>query len=87
MGTTAMVIENAQSFEGHVCHGEDREMESILRCCGPSFQLEAIQFLRNATDAEDAVQDTLLSAYKHLDQFKEQAPFSTWLTAIVISSE
>ena len=41
MGTTAEVIENAQSLEGHVCHGEDRAMESILRCCGPSFQLKA----------------------------------------------
>jgi RNA polymerase sigma-70 factor (ECF subfamily) len=34
-------------------------------------------------DAEDAVQDALLSAYKHLDQFRGQAQMSTWLVAIV----
>jgi RNA polymerase sigma-70 factor (ECF subfamily) len=34
-------------------------------------------------DAEDAVQDALLSAYKHLDQFKGTAKMTTWLTAIV----
>jgi RNA polymerase sigma-70 factor, ECF subfamily len=86
MGTIAAVIENAQSFAGDVCHEEDREMGSILRRYGPSFQLKAFQYLRNATDAEDAVQDALLSAYKHMNQFKGQAQFSTWLTAIVINS-
>jgi RNA polymerase sigma-70 factor (ECF subfamily) len=42
--------------------------------------------LGNAADAEDAVQDALLSAYKHLDQFRGQAQISTWLTAIVSNS-
>jgi RNA polymerase sigma-70 factor (ECF subfamily) len=47
------------------------------------LQRRAYQQLGNAADAEDAVQDALLSAYKHLDQFKGQAQMSTWLTAIV----
>jgi hypothetical protein len=33
--------------------------------------------------ANHAVPDALLSAYKHLDQFKGQAQLSTWLTAVV----
>jgi L-glyceraldehyde 3-phosphate reductase len=37
-------------------------------------------------DAEDAVQDALLSAYKHLDQFKRTAKMTTWLTSIVTNS-
>ena len=37
----------------------------------------------DAHDAEDAVQDALLSAYKHLDQFKGTAKITTWLTSIV----
>jgi RNA polymerase sigma-70 factor (ECF subfamily) len=37
-------------------------------------------------DAEDVVQDALLSAYKHLDQFRATAKMSTWLTAIVMNS-
>jgi RNA polymerase sigma-70 factor (ECF subfamily) len=41
--------------------------------------------LNNAADAEDAVQDAFLSAYKHLDQFKGQAQMSTWLTTIVMN--
>jgi len=42
--------------------------------------------LSNAADAEDAVQDALLSALRHVEQFRGQAQMSTWLTTIVINS-
>jgi RNA polymerase sigma-70 factor (ECF subfamily) len=42
--------------------------------------------VRDPHDAEDAVQDALLSAYKHLDQFKGTAKMATWLTSIVTNS-
>jgi len=48
-----------------------------------SFYRKAYRMLGNAADAEDAVQDALLAAYAHLDQFKEQAEMSTWVTTIV----
>ena len=60
-----------------------REMEDVLSRRLPSFYRSAYRFLGNAADAEDAVQDALLSAYKHLDQFRGQSQMSTWLTAIV----
>jgi RNA polymerase sigma-70 factor, ECF subfamily len=46
----------------------------------------AYRLLGNAADAEDAVQEGLLSAYRHLDQFRGQAKMSTWLAAIVHNS-
>jgi RNA polymerase sigma-70 factor, ECF subfamily len=46
----------------------------------------AMRQLENRADAEDAVQDAFLSAYKHLDQFQRQARMSTWVTRIVINS-
>jgi RNA polymerase sigma-70 factor, ECF subfamily len=61
------------------------EMQDVLARCLPSFQRKACRYLRNAADAEDAVQDALLSAYTHLDQFKGQAQMSTWLTSIIIN--
>ncbi|MGU3436369.1 RNA polymerase sigma factor [Actinomycetes bacterium M1A6_2h] len=33
----------------------------------------------NRQDAEDAVQDTLIAAWQHLDKFRGEARFSTWL--------
>ncbi len=48
-----------------------------------SFYRKAYRMLGNRADAEDAVQDALLAAYAHLDQFKGQSEMSTWVTAIV----
>ena len=63
-----------------------RQFYDVLSRCLPSFQRMALRKLGNAADAEDAVQDALLSAYKHLDQFRGGAQMSTWLTTIVINS-
>lgn len=46
----------------------------------------AYRFLGNVQDAEDAVQDALLSAFKHLSEFQSRAMLSTWLTSIVINA-
>jgi RNA polymerase sigma-70 factor (ECF subfamily) len=37
-------------------------------------------------DAEDAVQDAMLSAFKHITSFNGRAKMSTWLAAIVINA-
>lgn len=46
----------------------------------------AYRYLGNAPDAEDVVQDALLSAYKNVAQFREQAQVSTWLTTILTNA-
>jgi RNA polymerase sigma-70 factor, ECF subfamily len=61
-------------------------MKDVLTGSMPSFYRRAYRYLGNAADAEDAVQDALLSACRHLDQFKGQSKMSTWLTTIVINS-
>jgi len=38
--------------------------------------------LGNPSDAQDAMQDTLLSAFKHLRGFQGRSKFSTWLVSI-----
>ncbi len=63
-----------------------QDMNAVLARCMPLLYRKAFQYLRNTADAEDAVQEALLSAHKHLDQFRGQARLSTWLTAIVINS-
>lgn len=59
------------------------EMEDVLSRYLPRFYRSAYRQLGNAADAEDALQDALLAAYKHLDQFKGEAQMSTWLTTII----
>jgi RNA polymerase sigma-70 factor (ECF subfamily) len=41
---------------------------------------------KNREDAEDALQDTFLRAYKALHAFEERSSFSTWVTRIAINS-
>ena len=47
---------------------------------------ETYRITRNWQDAEDALQDSLLRAFSHLNNFQERSSFSTWLTRIAINS-
>lgn len=59
------------------------DFEAAVSRYSPTLFRVALRRLRNAQDAEDAVQDALLSAYKHIGQFEGRSQISTWLTAIV----
>ena len=63
-----------------------QELDNAVSRNLPVFYKRAFRFLGNRPDAEDAVQDALLSACKHLGQFRGQARLSTWLTAIVTNA-
>src|SRR6266478_6226270 len=76
-------IESEQRLDVPIREKGIQEMQNVLSRCLPSFYRNAYRQLGNSADAEDAVQDALLSAYRHLDQFRAQAQMSTWLTAIV----
>src|SRR5580658_1861733 len=39
----------------------------------------------NTEDAQDAVQDAFLKAFRHLSQFREESKFSTWLFRITVN--
>lgn len=73
--------------EPRVCRGvvgeSAQELDCVVSRYLPMFYRRALRFLGNAADAEDAVQDALLSAYRHLEQFRGQAQLSTWLMTIV----
>lgn len=58
-------------------------IEDVISQRLPSFFRTAHRIMGNAADAEDAVQEALLAAYKNLHQFRGEAQMSTWLTVIV----
>src|SRR5271155_711164 len=66
--------------------GDHEAMETLFRRYHrPLFQT-ALRVLGNAEDAEDALQDGLLSAFRNLKRFEGRSQFSTWLTRIVINA-
>jgi RNA polymerase sigma-70 factor (ECF subfamily) len=81
-----MFIETERALRGGVLSQRAQELDSVVSRYLPMFYKRAFRFLGNAPDAEDAVQDALLSAYKHLGQFRGQAQLSTWLTTIVTNA-
>lgn len=42
-------------------------------------------YLKNEEDVADAMQDTVLSAFEHIDELKTVSYFKTWLTRILIN--
>ena len=85
MQATETYIGSEPRLDVRIGEKEHREMQDVLSRCLPSFYRKAYRHLGNVADAEDAVQDALLAAYKHLDQFRGQSQMSTWLTTIVIN--
>ncbi len=58
-----------------------QEFDNIVSRGLPRFRRIAMRWLGNHEDAEDAVQDAMLSAFKHIADFEGRAQMSTWLTA------
>jgi len=51
-----------------------------------SLYRRVLGIVRNPEDAEDALQEGLLSAFRNLHRFEGRAGLSTWLTRIVINA-
>ena len=67
--------------------GEDgKTLNELLSKYSPAMYRAALRKLGNAEDAEDALQDALLSASRNLGQFKGECHISIWLIAIAINS-
>ena len=75
--------QNAQYLDVADDQSAARELQRVLSLSSPSFYRCALRLLGNSADAEDAVQEALLAAHKHLHQFRGQSQMSTWLTTIV----
>ena len=57
----------------------------FARYTRPLYQM-ALRLLGNPEDAEDALQEGMLSAVRNLGRFEGRSKFSTWLTRIVINA-
>src|ERR1700756_2362490 len=62
--------------------GNHQAFIEICRRHSPMVRKRIFSIVRNHEDAEDALQDTLLRAYRHLGTFRRSCKFSTWLSSI-----
>ncbi len=66
--------------------GDDAAFETVVRTYGGRMLAVARRMLRSDDDAQDAVQEAFVSAFKALDRFQAQAKLSTWLHRIVVNA-
>jgi RNA polymerase sigma-70 factor, ECF subfamily len=86
MASTIANVHCKQEAPVHSYRAEVEEFTDVVERRLSAFHRQALRRLGNVADAEDAVQDALLSAYTHLDQFRRRAQMATWVTTIVINS-
>jgi len=46
----------------------------------------AFQYLRDAADADEAVQDAFVKVFLHIDQYRSELPFDVWFTRILVNA-
>jgi RNA polymerase sigma-70 factor (ECF subfamily) len=61
-------------------------IQELSQTARPRFVGLAYSILRNREDAEDAVQDALVSAFRHLRGFEGRSALTTWFTRIVVNA-
>jgi RNA polymerase sigma-70 factor (ECF subfamily) len=66
--------------------GNVQALNTLFRRHHKSLFHSALGVIGNHEDAEDALQDGLLSAFRGLKGFEGRSQFSTWLTRIVINA-
>jgi len=64
----------------------EAEVNELFASCLPKLKKATRKMLRDPQDAEDALQDGLLLAFRKLHQFQGRSAFATWLHSIVRNS-
>jgi len=67
-------------------NGNLEAFEELVRRHSQLIYRTLIAILGNQADAQDAMQETLLSAFKHIGAFEGRSKFSTWLVSIARNS-
>jgi len=67
-------------------NGDARALDTLFARNTRTLYQTALRVLGNPEDAEEALQEGLLSAYRNLPRFEGRSQFSTWLTRIVINA-
>jgi RNA polymerase sigma-70 factor (ECF subfamily) len=66
--------------------GDQRAFDELCMRYRGMLKQRIFTIVRNREDAEDVLQETLLSAYRHLDTFRGTCRVSTWMMKIGINT-
>jgi len=67
-------------------NGDRQALEAVLVNVAPAVHRFGLRMCKNAQDAEDVLQETLLNVAKHLSDFEGRSSLSSWVFAITRSA-
>lgn len=74
-----------QELIASILAGQRDNFHLLIRPYEQQLYRTALALMKNATEAEDVVQDAVLKAYRKLASFRGDSKFSTWLIAITLN--
>ena len=75
-------VEEETALVRRACAGDQNAFVELVAAHRGAVWAVCLRITGNPHDAEDAVQDTLVAAWRSMGQFRSQARFSTWLFRI-----
>jgi len=80
----------ATEIKGLVVRGERDQARERFGALVALLQRRALrvafQYLRNADDADEAVQDAFVKVFLHIEQYREDLSFDVWFTRILVNA-
>lgn len=76
---------NESALIARILSGETELFHQLIRPYEKLVYVTIFAILKNETDAEDAAQETMINAFRHLQSFRGEAKFSTWLVTIAMN--
>ncbi|HEY4552070.1 MAG TPA: sigma-70 family RNA polymerase sigma factor, partial [Bacillaceae bacterium] len=64
---------------------KDLLLRNLMNCYGDDLKRLAYLYVRDYGQCEDIIQEVFISCYKHLDSFRKESSYKTWLIRITIN--
>ena len=78
-------VEREKELITRVIAGENDLFHELIRPYERMVYLAILTMLRNEQEAEDASQEVMINAFRHLKSFRGESKFSTWLVTIAMN--
>src|SRR5258708_31980343 len=80
-----VTVEREKQLIARIIAGETELFHDLIRPYERMVYLSILTMLRNDQEAEDAAQEVMINAFRHLKSFRGDARFSTWLVTIAMN--
>ena len=77
--------EIAQSLIARIRNGQPSLFAELVKPYERRVYVTALALMRNEAEAQDVAQEAILKAFTHLDQFRGESRFGTWLIQITVN--